>query len=338
MVDSYKDKKYLVKYDLNMELLDRFGLKVTDLLPMRNVYMLTTDKGDKILKKIDYSIEEINFISAAIKYIKRKFPFIMDFITTRDGGIYTLWKGEIYCALDSVDGRECQFTSAQDLGLASEALGKFHSASEGFRYNLPSKNKTGGLIKTFSRRLEEMNFFSKIAKMHEHRNEFDSIFLDNVDYNIKNIEDSISILEKSPYYKLCSEEDKIVFCHHELANFNILIKDEDTYFIDFDEGVMDLKIHDICNLINKVEKEFNFEVEKSQSILRHYTKMNTLDSRELEVLYGMLVFPEDFYSIAKDYYTRRKEWDEEVFVEKLKRKTSYTTNRDEFLEHFKKSI
>jgi len=49
----------------------------------------------------------------------------------------------------------------------------------------------------------------------------------------------------------------------------------------------------------------------------------------------MLYFPEDFYSVSKNYYKRKKIWTEEVFLFKLKRKLEYQEERKEFLEQFK---
>ncbi len=63
-------------------------------------------------------------------------------------------------------------------------------------------------------------------------------------------------MKQSEYYNLCKEKEKIVFCHHDLAHHNILINKEEVYFLDFDYAVIDLKVHDICNFINKAIKNF----------------------------------------------------------------------------------
>jgi len=52
----------------------------------------------------------------------------------------------------------------------------------------------------------------------------------------------------------------------------------------------------------------------------------------------MLSFPNDFYTIARDYYSKRKEWEEEVFLDRLKRKTRYKEDRKEFLQEFRDKI
>ena len=66
-------------YNLDVELFEKFNLKVNDLYPLRNVYILYTDKGEKILKKGDWKISEFNFINSALEYISKKFNRVVSF-------------------------------------------------------------------------------------------------------------------------------------------------------------------------------------------------------------------------------------------------------------------
>jgi CotS family spore coat protein len=334
----YLDKRYLTKYDLSVGLFEGFNLKVNDIIPIRNVYILSTDKGDKILKRIDYSLESLNFIYNAVKYIKKSFDRIFDFTLTKDGKLYIEWEKEIYCIMDLVPGRECDFCNPIDLSIASSGLGDLHKASMGFTSSAANKNKIGKIIDSFERRLQEMEFFRSLANMHECKSDFDRIFLGNYERHVEDIKKSISLLKASSYKELCSELNKIVLCHHDLAYHNILINDDLAYFIDFDYSIIDLRVHDLCNFINKAIKNCAFDIDKAASILTDYQTINPLDKRELEVLFGMLYFPEDFYSISKDYYTKRKDWEEEVFLDRLNKKVSYQEDRSEFLEEFKEKI
>lgn len=338
MIPRYSEKRYLAQYDLCVELFDRFNLSVDDVVPVRGVYMASTNKGEKILKKVNYTKEELKFIYSILSYIRNKFSRIVDFVKTKDGEIYTIWDGNMYCIMDVVQGKECNFSNPIDLSAAAKGICELHYASEGFKNSMNAKYNNGKLIDTFKRRIQEMEFFKNIASVHTNKTEFDGIFLDNVDYYIDEIKKSTDMLQKSYYYKLCSEEDKIAICHHDLAYHNILINNEEAYFVDFDYAIIDLKAHDLCNFINKVEKNFAFDIEKSITIIESYCTKNSLNKRELEVLHAMLTFPEDFYSISKDYYTKRKDWDETVFLDRLRRKAGYKEDREEFLSNFKTKI
>jgi CotS family spore coat protein len=334
----YLDKRYLTKYDLSVELFESFDLKVNDVMPIRNVFILSTDKGDKILKRIDYSLENLYFINKAVKYIKKSFDRILDFSVTKNNEIYIEWKKELYCVMDLVPGRECDFCNPIDLRIAAMGLGQLHKASRGFNRFEANKNKVGKTIECFERKLQEMEFFKSLANMHEYKSDFDKVFLENVEQHISEMKESIDILKASPYDELCRELDKIALCHHDLAYHNILINDEEAYFVDFDYSIIDLKVHDLCNFISKAIKNFAFDIDKAASILDDYQTQNSLDKRELEVLFGMLYFPEDFYSISRDYYTKRKDWEEEVFFDRLTKKVSYKEDRSEFLEEFREKL
>ncbi len=341
----YKDKTYLSKYDLDVNLFNEFDLVVYDVIPVRKVFILNTDKGDKVLKKVNYSIKQLEFINYGIEYIKNNnFSRIIEFEKTKSKLIYVPWKNDIYCIMNLVEGRECEYSNPVDVMLASRAIAQLHKASEGLMHEetfkrLLAKNEQrylcGEIIGSFNGKLKELMFFKSIANLNENKNEFDYIFLEHVQYYEKNIIQSINILKESEYYNLCKEKEKIAFCHHDLAHHNILINKEEVYFLDFDYAVIDLKVHDICNFTNKAIKDFCYDIEKCHSIISEYASVNPLDDRELKVLYGMISFPEDFYSIARDYYTRKKQWSEEIFLSRLKKKVGYKKDREEFLDSFK---
>lgn len=332
------NKNYLKKYNLSLDLFDQYDFIVKDIYPIRNVYIIDTNKGKKILKKVDYTLEELKFIEEIINYIKIEFGRIMEFEKNIQGDIYTIYKGEMYCLMDLIDGRECQFSNPLDLKISSVALAKMHNASKGFTTKFNKRVLNGKSIEKFKIQKEEMNFFKKIAYIHKNKNEFDNLFLSEIDYYIDEISKSINILENSHYYDICKENDKISICHHDLAYHNILIKEDEAYFIDFDYAILDLKVNDLCNFITKVIKNFGFDISKANIILNNYSSVYSIADKELEVLYGLLSFPYDFYDISKNYYTKRKDWDDEVFLNRLIKKCNYKEDRKEFLKDFRDNL
>lgn len=333
----FRDKEFLCEYDLDVGLFNQYNYKVNDIIPIRKLFIISTNEGNKILKKLDYDLNHLEFIYSGIKYIRNNnFKNIFNFEKNKDGEIYTKYGNNYYIVMNLIEGRECEFNNPIEVSMASKALSKLHLSSEGFRYKGNSyRYMVGSLIDNLVRKKEELLLFKNLVRVYENKKEFDKIFIENVDNYMEEMNKSIEILSSSPYLKLCSEEDKIVLCHHDLAYHNILIKDDEVYFIDFDYSIIDLRVHDLCNFINKVIKNFAFDFEKAKNILNCYEENIKLDNRELEVLYGMLYFPEEFYSVSKNYYKRKKTWSEEVFLFKLKRKLEYQEERKEFLEKFK---
>lgn len=339
MLDSrFKDREFLARYDLDLKLFNNYDFTISDVIPVRKVFILVTNKGDKVLKKIEYSISQLDFLNNAIKYLRdNNFNRVIGFEKNKKGDIYTQWKNNTYVVMELINGRESEFNNPLEVALIAKTLGEMHLASDGFIVkNQPSRCLYGNAIERYEKKLDEMKFIKTVVLTYETKNTFDNLFLKHVDRFMSEMEKSIGILKRSQYYNLCNEEDKIVICHHDLAYHNILINEEGVHFLDFDYAVLDLRVHDLCNFINKVVKNFAYDLTKAQEIINEYSKVCSIDERELEVLYGMLCFPEGFYSICKDYYSKRKLWTEDSFIYKLVKKLENLEEREEMLENFKR--
>lgn len=70
----------------------------------------------------------------------------MDFERNIQGEVYTIYKGEMYCVMDLIDGRECQFSNPLDLKISSVALAQMHKASKGFTTNFNKRALNGKSI------------------------------------------------------------------------------------------------------------------------------------------------------------------------------------------------
>ena len=119
----YKDKAYLSKYDLDVNLFSKFDLLVYDVIPVRKVFILDTNKGDKVLKKVNYSKDQLEFVNYGIEYIRNNyFDRIIKFEKTKSGLIYVPWRDDVYCIMNLVEGRECEYSNPVDINLTSRAI------------------------------------------------------------------------------------------------------------------------------------------------------------------------------------------------------------------------
>ncbi|EYE89777.1 spore coat protein [Fervidicella metallireducens AeB] len=332
----YRDKVYLSSYMLDTRLFDMFDIIVEEATPIRSIYILKTDDGLKILKKVDYSEDELTFIYNSLNEIRKTYPYVINYKKSISGKPFVEYEGGRYVIIDLIEGRECMYENPLDLKNAAIALAKLHKAGEKLNVNYYPKNKLGIIIEEFRKRAEIMQKFREIALMHRNKNDFDKIYLEYSDYYIMNIIDAAVHLEKSKYKEFCKEKGTL--CHHDLAHHNILIgNDENVYFVDFDYSIIDLPYHDISNMITKAVKYNGWSMDNANIIINSYMEEKKLSKDELEVLYGYLMFPQDFYDISTSYYMRTRDWDDADFVNKLQRKAGYKDEREEFLKNFKKS-
>ncbi|KMT22831.1 CotS family spore coat protein [Clostridium cylindrosporum] len=331
----YRDKAYLSNYTLDTTLFDKFDFLVEDVIPIRSVYILKTDKGMKVLKKVMYDIDELNFIYDSLSYIRKTYENVVNFRLSSDGNSYVKDASGLYVVLDIIDGRECVFENPVDLKNASRHLAKLHRAGENIETFHEKRFKVGRILEKYNTALDNLKKFKEIASMHVNKKEFDKLYLSYADYYINCIYSAIECIKQSQYIKY--SRNKYVLCHHDLAHHNIIIdNDNEVHFLDFDYSLIDLPMHDISNIIIKAIKHNRWDIDIGKTIIKSYGEEKPLSSEELDILYGYLLFPKDFYDISTSYYFRNRDWEEEEFLEKLKRKAEYREDREKFLDNYKR--
>ncbi|MDO6355772.1 CotS family spore coat protein [Caloramator sp. CAR-1] len=327
-----KDKKFLADFFLDDRMFDEFDLKVNEAHPVRSVFVLTTNQGIKILKKVKYPLEDLEFIYNSLNKIRENYPYVINFRLTKEGKPYLIYNDEVYVVLDCVEGREALYQNPLDLKNVAMALAKFHEASRDIGY-YDKKSLVGKMVERLLNRIKDLEKFKEIANMHYYKTEFDKIFLENVDINIEKSKEAVDYLKGTQDRHI----KDYVFCHHDLAHHNVLMgNDDNVYFLDFDLCILDTRVHDLANFINKALKDNAFTIETINIILDNYNKISKLTKEEINILYAYLLFPKDFYDISRDYYLRTKQWDEDEYVEKLIRKAAYKDDKERVLKGFKK--
>ena len=249
----YIDKKILCSYDLSEEFFNKLGVEVYDIIPLRKVFVLFTNKGKKILKSINSSKERIRFIDKILNIIKQNDKYILQYCKNSENNIVTNWKGKSYVLLDMIDGREASFTNPLEVEWCTKALANFHNASENIISKITEEelklNKSNNLIYEF---LNDLCFISEAERVigkFRYKNEFDTLFLANVSKAKNDLNRSINLLSNSSYNEIYSDTNNMVICHLDLAHHNFIIDENEVNMIDFDYCKVDIRVVDIYNFI-----------------------------------------------------------------------------------------
>lgn len=340
--NRYVNKNYLCKYDLAFEFFNELEINIKDVTPLRKVFMLTTDNGNKILKKIDYDIEKINIINDSLKYIKKKYDNVITFHEFKDNKPYKIWNDDIYVIMDIIDGRECSYYNPVEIELCAQNIALMHEASFGLKEYLEEKYKKNmidiSLFEKFESAYKEITELKKRVERYKYKNEFDKIFINCADKYLDEIKTAEEELKSSEYKKLRDNDNVVTLCHNDLAYHNFLINDNKISIIDFDYMTIDIRIMDVADFLLKSIKNAAFDVNKMLSALNAYEKIVSLLPEEKQLLKILLEFPRDFYSIVTDYYYKNKDWDYEVFLNRLNNKMENEKFRYEFLDIFDNKI
>ena len=129
--NRYVERKALCDYDLCEGLFDKLNLTVQDMIPLRKVFLLVTDKGKKILKRCDMKFEDVQFIDEALNYIYASDKDVIRYCRNKDNEVITTYNGKNYIVLDMIEGREATFTNPVEISWCTKAIEKLHVSSKG---------------------------------------------------------------------------------------------------------------------------------------------------------------------------------------------------------------
>lgn len=333
----YVDKNILCEYDFKEEFINLLGIKINDVIPLRKVFVLFTDKGKKVLKITDSTKDRIDFIDKVLKIIESEYPMVLKYTRNTNGDIITVWKGKKYVLLDMVEGREATFTNPIEVELCTKAIAKMHIASNNIFKNISEeeikKNSGENLINKMEEEYYTLLQLEELVNKYRYKNEFDNLFLQNVDNAKKDLIKTIEELKNSRYESLINNKENRVICHNDLAHHNFIIDGDKVNIIDFDYCSIDMRIVDIYGYAMKVIKNLAYNEEIIELIIKSYDEVNKLEKEEVEILRKLINYPKDFISIATDYYFKQKAWSEEVFLSRLKNKLEIDKFRIEFLNN-----
>lgn len=318
---------------------EAYGFKIEDIRSIKNINRIETDCGVKCLKRAHMSPGFFLFIYSAVEHLKnRGYEGVIPYSTAIDGSICIPDGEHVYYVVDWVEGRECRFKREEELKLAIKAAAKLHKASAGY---VPPKGAKPRVfyskwVEKCRKKSEELKEFNSIIEGKEYKDDFDSMFSENLEYYLEQSYESAHMLENSGYREISEKSEKTgEFCHHDLANHNFLISEEGrTYLIDFDYCIMDTRLHDLCSLIIRNMRYGIWDLGKAYFILNEYDRIYGVNRDELEVIKALMTFPQDFWQIGLQYYVEKQPWAMEYFLMRLGRIVSDREIRDGFLKEF----
>ncbi|MBE6048389.1 MAG: CotS family spore coat protein [Clostridium sp.] len=332
----YAEKNYLSNYELSLEFFNELDIKVNDITPLRKVFLLKTDDGNKILKRVDYQEDRLKFINNTINEIGKDFKNIIRFSEFKNGKTYLFWKGSYYIVMDLIQGREASFTNPLELNMCAKTLAQMHLASRKVidKNNLINKIDVSFGDKLF-KALKELEVIETLIEKFKFKNSFDNIIYENINNYIEQIRYVKKALKESSYDEYRSEFKNVVICHNDLAEHNFIYSKNEMYLIDFDYSSVDLRIMDIADIILKGIKNAAFDIDKSIDLIETYDSIYAIEEEEYKLIYILLAFPRDICALARSYYFKQKNWEYEVFLNRLKTKVENDKFRLEFLNKFK---
>lgn len=327
----YIYREYLAEYDLDIRLFDIWGLKIEDLYPLRKVFIINSSEKKYILKRVNYTKEFNEFLNDSLEYIRKKFNYILEIEKTKDGKYIAEYAGKCYVLINLIEGRECSVENPIDLQLATRGIANLHRAGIGIKDKVSKQFQTfNQVINLCSNNIAELERLKLQVLNYEYRDEFDTRFLGEVNYIINELKICDSMIQAVDLKRINQNMEAIVLCHNDLAYHNILIKDQEAYFIDFDYCSVDYRVKDIAEFIVKSIKSTDYDKEMYGIIIDEYEAINRLDEEEKKLLRVFLRYPKEIVELIINYYYKRKNWTQETFISLMDTKIEQEKEKVQF--------
>lgn len=314
----------------------KYRLNIKSLTLVRNGYLLTTSKEKFLLRETVGNVNRIWFVHNVKNYLTNNGFYNHDYYLCTDSGEpYINIDGKYYIVARYIEGRKCDFESADDVRRASNLLARMHLASVGYTQKDTGceSDELGKLPFIFNKRLRELKRMEKIAS--RRKGDFDYLFLEYCNYFYEIGKEALEYVSSPIYDKLVEETRRLgSICHNDLTNNNIIMTDKEEFLINFDYCSYDLKVYDLANLIRRRMRKCNWDVHEAKIITDEYRRVNKLTVEDFYVMKIILQFPQKFWRVANRYYNSRKGWVQRVLIDKLKEAVSEIDCHRKFLEDY----
>ncbi|WP_297422666.1 CotS family spore coat protein [Clostridium sp.] len=318
---------------------ENYSMNVDNIEKVKNSYKITTKDEGYCLKKIKYEFPHFYFIFSAMKHLQKNgFKNIPEFIMNKDKKEYGNINGKYVYLTKWIPSRVSNFDNPLELAMVSSKLAELHKYSKGFTLEQKMKPRIGWFswIKVFETRKNEILDFKNRINQKAYKSNFDLLYLDNIEKEIKRAGESILGLQKNNYVKIMEKEVFTRgFCHHDYAHHNILIdSNKNINIIDFDYCILDSHIHDLCSLLIRAMKDGKWEAEKADLILNAYREEMEVSPEEFPIIREFIRFPQAFWQIGLQVYWEQQPWGEDFFIGKLERYLDDCETREKFINSY----
>jgi CotS family spore coat protein len=304
------------------------------------VWSVETDEGGAILKKVPFDAPSIEFMIAAIDYMRGNGLGTPRVRRTSDGGGYVAEDGEHYVLFDAIRGRSPDYRVREELRTMLRGLAKFHVASRGFEsptgfYPSYLLSEREASMRERRKRLADLK--AKVAGKPD-PNAFDGLFLSQVDAMLRQCDAAMDALDRTGYREWADLTHATkTLCHQDFAAGNVSIGEDGMFYVyDMDSLTVDVPIRDLRKLLNKVMKRnLRWDLETMLTMLQAYQEGNPLTQDQYRALVAELTFPHLFYGQATKYYDGREPgWSEEKHADRLRRMIATELDKERVLAEF----
>lgn len=325
----------LTHYDLEVKNVEIIKIKDSD--KERAIYKVKTPHLNYCLKKVYYSVHDLEFVLYLMGYLKNNGLHVPEIVLTKQQKSFVSHDHVLFFLMTWIDGTRCDYDRKNDLKLISENLAEFHLRGKGFDY-LPL---TTSRYNYFNWQTDFLNKTAKLIKFKEriyNNYQFSAVhepLLSVLDLEYTMAHKSIHLLEAVDFqYLLKKSVVENHYCHLDYVNKNLYIHGEKVFMIDFDRSKLDIPLHDVSSLLRRVmhRDNTNWDFSIAKHILDTYTQIKHLNSEEKKAILAFLIFPEKLYKETRRFM--RQDGEESYFIEKFHKMERRSRGKEKFIKEY----
>jgi CotS family spore coat protein len=319
-----------------MAVMHKYDFELVNAEKLRSVYKIITNNGTFCLKRMRHGRSKVKNICILIEELRlNKFTNVAKYLRTKEGAFYVSYKKDIFYLTEWLEGLECDLTDIDEAINCTKLLAQFHNASSKINHNkIHIRNNLKDLPRVFASNLNDLEKFKRIITNKRIKNEFDVLFLENIEDFYNRGMSALNMLNKSKYYK--SSNDKKILCHTSFCYENIIKKDGKYFIVDLDSIMIDFQVNDLGKFIRRLmfKKAYGWNFKFAKALIEAYNSINRLNKEDLEIMLCFIIFPYKFWKLGNKRYTKQKKWAEAKYLHKLNKITSHNETQDKFFHEY----
>jgi len=322
-----------------LSVMHKYNLKLLSAEKVRSSYKIITDSGKFCLKRRKHGKSKVkNGCVLTQELLLNRFTNTVKYLKSKDGSFSVTYKKNIFFLTEWLEGSECDLTNIDEAINCTKLLAQFHSISNMIDHTkMEIPKKLNNWSKIFANSLNDFEKIQRIITNKRIKNEFDILFLENIENFYKISISSITILNKSQFIKVHkSANDNKTICHNSFSSQNILKKNSEYFIIDMDNITIDLQISDLGKLIRRLmfKKAYGWNFYFARTFIEAYNSISALKKEDLEILLSLIIFPYKSWKLGKKRYIKQKKWSESKYLHKLIKITNYSEAQQKFFNDY----
>lgn len=329
---------------------EKYELTVTGSMRVRGAFRIDTETGPKLLLPYGGSEARAEFEQALLSTLREEGFFVDDYLRNKEGGLLTKDEyGDTYLLKNWYYGDECNLKRFDQVIEATRNLARLHNCMTDVK--LPSINSENekpendqcSLLKSlcdkslpelFEKRNRELRRVRSFLREKRRKTYFENLYINTFPVFFSKAEEVLSYAKSSesvPVLERCIREGRV--CHGSYTHHNVLfLPDGAPAAVNFERACFGVPISDFYLFFRKLMEKSNWNLTYAEEVLLTYERIRTVEKKEWQILFLLLIYPEKFWKISNSYFNSKKSFFPQRTTEKLQTLLSQEREKQEVLE------